>query len=147
MAKKRISFVLALQTGQFNSALTMAQKKLMRVSGQMKRIGSSMSRNITMPFIAIGAAGAKMTIDFDNNMTKIQTLVGATASEVQAFRKDVMALSGQTAQAPADLADGLFFLTSAGLKGANAMETLEAVSKGVAIGLGEQTLLLPDYPE
>lgn len=139
MAKKRISFVLALQTGQFNTALTMAQKKLMRVSGQMKRIGSSMSRNITMPFIAIGAAGAKMTIDFDKNMTKIQTLVGATASEVNAFRKDVLKLSGQTAQAPADLADGLFFLTSAGLKGANAMETLEAVSKGVAIGLGEQT--------
>jgi TP901 family phage tail tape measure protein len=139
MAKKRISFVLALQTGQFNTALTMAQKKLMRVSGQMKRIGSSMSRNITMPFVAIGAAGAKMTIDFDKNMTKIQTLVGATASEVNAFRKDVLKLSGQTAQAPADLADGLFFLTSAGLKGANAMETLEAVSKGVAIGLGEQT--------
>lgn len=138
MAKKRISFVLALSTGQFNSALTMAQKKLNRVSGQMKRIGSTMTRNITMPFVAIGAAGAKMAIDFDKNMTKIQTLVGATASEVNDFRKDVLKLSGQTAQAPADLADGLFFLTSAGLKGANAMETLESVSKGVAIGLGEQ---------
>lgn len=138
MAKKRISFVLALQTGQFNTALTMAQKRLMRVSGQMKRIGSQMSRNITMPFVAIGAAGAKMTIDFDKNMTKIQTLVGATANEVNKFRQDVLQLSGQTAQAPAELADGLFFLTSAGLKGANAMQTLEAVSKGVAIGLGEQ---------
>ena len=108
MAKKRISFVLALQTGQFNTALTMAQKKLRRVSGQMKKIGSSMTNNITLPFVAIGAAGAKMAVDFDNNMTKIQTLVGVSAGEVANFRKEVMALSGKTAQAPAELADGLF---------------------------------------
>ena len=50
-----------------------------------------------------------------------------------------MKLGGETAQAPAELADGLFFLTSAGLRGANALSTLEAVSKAVAIGLGEQT--------
>ena len=139
MAKKRISFVLALSTGQFSTALTMAQKKLTRVSKQMKNVGSTMSRNVTAPFVAIGAAGAKMAIDFDKNMTKIETLVGLTGQEVNAMRGEVMKLSGATAQAPAELADGLFFLTSAGLRGANAMETLEAVSKGVAIGLGEQT--------
>jgi TP901 family phage tail tape measure protein len=138
MAKKRISFVLALQTGQFNTALTMAQKKLGRVSRQMKKIGSTMTNNVTLPFVAIGAAGAKMAVEFDDNMTKIQTLVGVSADEVSKLRKEVVALSGKTAQAPAELAEGLFFLTSAGLEGANAMETLEQVSKGVAIGLGEQ---------
>ena len=138
MGKKRISFVLALQTGQFNTALGMAQKKLGRVSRQMKKIGSSMTNNVTLPFVAIGAAGAKMAVEFDDNMTKIQTLVGVSADEVKNFKNEVMALSGKTAQAPAELAEGLFFLTSAGLEGANAMETLEQVSKGVAIGLGEQ---------
>lgn len=138
MGKKRISFVLALQTGQFNTALGMAQKKLGRVSRQMKKIGSSMTTNVTLPFVAIGAAGAKMAVEFDNNMTKIQTLVGVSADEVKNFKNEVMALSGKTAQAPAELAEGLFFLTSAGLEGANAMQTLEQVSKGVAIGLGEQ---------
>ena len=101
MAKKRISFVLALSTGQFNTALTMAQKKLLRVSGKMKQIGSTMSANVTAPFIAIGAAGAKMAVDFDKNMTKIETLVGLTAKEVNAMRGEVMKLSGETAQAPA----------------------------------------------
>ena len=139
MAKKRISFVLALSTGQFNTALTMAQKKLNRVSKKMQAVGTTMSRNVTAPFVAIGAAGAKMAVDFDKNMTKIETLVGLTGQEVNAMRGEVMKLAGSTAQAPAELADGLFFLTSAGLRGANAMETLEAVSKGVAIGLGEQT--------
>ena len=104
----------------------------------MKTIGRSISTSFAIPFAAIGVAGAKMAVDFEKNMTKINTLVGISAKEVNEMSKEVMNLSGATAQAPADLAEGLFFLTSAGLRGANAMETLEAVSKGVSLGLGEQ---------
>ena len=71
-------------------------------------------------------------------MTKIQTLVGVSAGEVAKLKEEVKDLAGTTAQSPVELADGLYFLTSAGLDSASAMEALEAVSKGVAVGLGEQ---------
>lgn len=134
-----LNVVINAVTSPLFRGLKIAQKRLVAFGTKMKAIGRSISMSFTLPFAAVGVAGAKMAIDFEKNMTKINTLVGLSAKEVNAFSKDVMRLAGETAQAPAELADGLFFLTSAGLRGANAMETLEAVSKATAIGLGEQT--------
>ena len=133
-----LNVVITAVTSPLFKGLARASKRLIAFGGQMKAVGRSISMSFALPFAAIGVAGAKMAIDFEKNMTKINTLVGISVKEVNAMSAEVMKLSGATAQAPADLADGLFFLTSAGLRGANAMATLEAVSKGVAIGLGEQ---------
>ena len=134
-----LNVVINAVTSPLFRGLARASKRLIAFGTKMKAIGRSISMSFTLPFAMVGVAGAKMAIDFEKNMTKINTLVGISAKEVNEFSKDVMKLGGETAQAPADLADGLFFLTSAGLRGANALGTLEAVSKAVAIGLGEQT--------
>ena len=134
-----LNVVINAVTKPLFRGLNRASKRLTVFGTQMKAVGRSITTSFSVPFAAIGVAGAKMAIDFEKNMTKINTLVGVSAKEVNQMSKEVMSLSGATAQAPAELADGLFFLTSAGLRGANAMETLEQVSKGVAIGLGEQS--------
>ena len=134
-----LNVVINAVTGPLFRGLSKAGKRIAVFGAKMKSVGRSISTSFTLPFAAIGVAGAKMAIDLQKNMTKINTLVGISADEVNKMQGEVMKLSGATAQAPADLANGLFFLTSAGLRGANAMSTLEQVSKGVAIGLGEQT--------
>jgi TP901 family phage tail tape measure protein len=134
-----LNVVINAVTSPLFRGLNKASKRLTRFGGQMKAIGRSITTSFSLPFAAISVAGAKMAIDFQKNMTKINTLVGISSKEVNELSKDVMRLSGETAQAPEQLAEGLFFLTSAGLRGANAMETLEAVSKATAIGLGEQS--------
>tara|TARA_R110001583_G_scaffold41335_2_gene131603 strand:+ start:8728 stop:11376 length:2649 start_codon:yes stop_codon:yes gene_type:complete len=134
-----LNVVINAVTSPLFKGLAIAQKRMVAFGTKMKAIGRGISMSFTLPFAMIGVAGAKMAIDFEKNMTKINTLVGISAKEVNEMGQEVQKLAGETAQAPAELADGLFFLTSAGLKGANAMSTLEAVSKGVAIGLGEQT--------
>lgn len=134
-----LNVVINAVTSPLFKGLAVAQKRMVAFGTKMKAIGRGISTSFALPFAAIGVAGAKMAIDFEKNMTKINTLVGISAKEVNEMGQEVQKLAGETAQAPAELADGLFFLTSAGLKGANAMSTLEAVSKGVAIGLGEQT--------
>ena len=133
-----LNVVINAVTAPLFRGLNKASKRLVAFGGKMQAVGRSISMSFSLPFAAVGVAGAKMAIDFEKNMTKIKTLVGISGKEVNEFSKQVMGLSGATAQAPAELAEGLFFLTSAGLRGANAMETLESVSKGVAIGLGEQ---------
>ena len=136
---KHVSIFFKADTKGFQSGLDKMSKSMARFGRQTQKLGKSITRNFSVPFALAGGAAVKMAADFDTSLTKIRTLVGASASQVNDFRESVLELSGTTAQAPKDLADGLFFLTSAGLKGANAMETLEQVSKGVAIGLGEQT--------
>ena len=133
-----LNVVINAVTSPLFRGLARAGKRIAAFGARMKAVGRSISMSFSLPFAAVGVAGAKMAIDFEKSMTKINTLVGISGKEVGEFSKEIMALSGKVAQAPADLAEGLFFLTSAGLRGANAMETLEQVSKGVAMGLGEQ---------
>ena len=133
-----LNVVINAVTAPLFRGLARAGKRIAAFGARMKAVGRSISMSFSLPFAAVGVAGAKMAIDFEKSMTKINTLVGNSGKEVGEFSKEIMALSGKVAQAPADLAEGLFFLTSAGLRGANAMETLEQVSKGVAMGLGEQ---------
>ena len=72
-------------------------------------------------------------------MTKIRTLVGASAEELKAYEKDVLSLSSTTGIAADQLAEGLFFITSAGLSGQEAIDALAVSAKAAAMGLGEMT--------
>ena len=140
MASKSIgmlNIVFGADLRGFERAMKKAQKGLKKFGTKMKKIGGNLSRNVTMPLLAVGGASAKMALDFQKSMTKINTLVGVSAEEVEKLKKSVLALSGKTATAPNELAEGLYFLTSAGLNSKDAMEALEQVSKGVASGLGE----------
>ena len=142
MASKSIGYlniVFGADLRGFERAMKKAQKGLKKFGSKMKRIGGNLSRNVTMPLLAVGGASVKMALDFQKSMTKINTLVGVSAGEVEKLKKSVLALSGKTATAPNELAEGLYFLTSAGLNSKDAMEALEQVSKGVASGLGEST--------
>ena len=128
---------LGAKTAGFDKAMKRASARVKRFGRSMKRVGSNMTRNFTMPIALIGVASVKMALDFEKSMTKVNTLVGVSKGEVEKLKKSVLELSGTTATAPDELAEGLYFLTSAGLSGADAMEALEQVSKGVASGLGE----------
>ncbi|BCV00221.1 MAG: hypothetical protein CM15mV33_840 [uncultured marine virus] len=45
--------------------------------------------------------------------------------------------ASETGRGPQELADAMFFIASAGLRGATAMEVLNASAKAAAIGLGQ----------
>ena len=117
------------------------ESKLDKFQKKAASVGKSMTLKLSAPILGAGAASFKMAADFEKSMTKITTLVGISAKEVKAMEKDVMALAGETAQAPKDLADAMFFITSAGLRGAAATETLEAAAKAAAVGLGEASTI------
>ena len=136
---KTLSVYLNLQSKAFQTGLRKTERSLKKFGSTMSNIGSQMTSAITLPMVAAGAGAIKLASDFESSMTKIQTLVGLPASEVENLKNQVLDLAGETAQAPKSLADGLYFLTSAGLDSESAMKALESVSKGVASGLGEQT--------
>ena len=120
-----------------NTALTGASARLRQFSSRAKALGSSLTTSLTLPLALIGGASVKMALDFDKSMTKIKTLVGIASDEVDAMGGAVKRLAVDTGVNANDAADALFFITSAGLRGADAMAVLEASSKASAIGLGE----------
>lgn len=141
MGDSTMNVKLGANTSQFNKKLNAASKKMKKFGKSVSNVGSSMTRMFTGPILLAGAASVKMSMDFQKSMTKIQTLVGKTGEEIDVMKKGIMDMSLETAKAPVELAEGLYFLESAGLRGANAMETLEAVAKGSASGLGDMEAL------
>lgn len=135
----RINTLVTANTTQFHAAMAKAQTRAGKFAAAAGAAAKAASGPLTMGLLAVGGAAVKAATDFDDSMTKIESLVGIAGAEVDAMKESVRDLSGRTAQAPAQLADAMFFIQSAGLRGATAMETLEASARAAAVGLGDVT--------
>jgi TP901 family phage tail tape measure protein len=85
---------------------------------------------------AVGVASVREAAQFETTFAKIQGLVGLTADEIADLEKAARDLGPQFGKSGNEAAEALFFITSAGLRGASAVDVLEASLKGSAIGLG-----------
>lgn len=85
---------------------------------------------------AVGAT-IGMATGFEASMAKIVGLVGISREQVNAWSDDIIKLAPTVAKAPQELADALFFITSAGLRGADALDALRASARASTAGLGE----------
>ena len=122
-------------------ALGRAEARLRRSGRKLASIGSELTQSISVPILAIGVGAVKLATDFEESMTKISSQVGIAVDEVKEMQKGVLSLAGQTARAPKELADAMFFIQSAGQRGSQALETLEFSAKAAAIGLGETKVI------
>ena len=74
---------------------------------------------------AIGAVAVKSAVDFQTQMTKIQTQAGASATQVKQLSTAVLQLAPTTQQGPMQLAEALYHLKSVGMDNAQAMMRAE----------------------
>jgi len=137
--------VLELRTDgvKFDRGLKTAHKRAIaldktfkRVGQNLTRFGKSLSMSLTLPLAAFGAAAVKMSADFDKALSQIVGLVGVSRKQVDLWRKDLLDLAPLLGKSPKELAEAMFFVTSAGLRGAEAMDTLVASTKAAVAGLG-----------
>lgn len=107
------------------------------VGHRMSRAGRSLTRGLSLPLVGLGIGAGKLALDFEDAFSRISALSNASEEDIRSWRGEVLELSGETAKAPAELAEALFFLSSAGLDASQIMPTLEASAKAAAAGLGE----------
>jgi TP901 family phage tail tape measure protein len=108
-----------------------------RFAASAGRVGTTLTKTLTLPLLGIGVLAGKLAVDFESSMSKIQGLVGLSANQVDRMKQSVLNLSGETTRAPVELSEALFFITSAGLRGKDALGALEFSAKAAAAGLGE----------
>lgn len=109
-------------------------KRLDRIGGGLTRTGGVITRRVTLPLLAIGGAAAKMSMDFEEAMEKIETQAGAPEGEIKRLNQSVLDLGRQGVHGPVALAEALFFAESAGFRGAKAMDILKLASQGAMVG-------------
>ena len=140
MAKRTIASTnisIGANLSGLQRGLKIAQRSLRKFGGQAKRIGSSITSNVTLPFAAAGAAGVKLATDLEGSFSKIENLVGITGKALDDFKTSVKNVSSETGKSQQELSEAIFTISSAGLRGAEATEVLERSAKASAIGLGD----------
>lgn len=130
---------IAAFTRSFSDPRAMAgyQARLKSVGQTADEVGSKLTRNLTLPVLAASAVSVKMAQDFNKSFTTMTSLAGVTTDELAGLKEEVKALASETGRSPQELAEALYFIRSAGLEGADAMDALQASAKGAAIGLGD----------
>jgi len=108
-----------------------------QVGSAMTQVGTRMTAAITVPILGVAGAATKMGADFESTMTQINTLVGVNQDQVKSWSRDLLKLGPEVGKSPRELAEALFFVTSAGLRGQEAIDTLTFSAQASAVGLGE----------
>ena len=115
------------------------QRQLSRgISGPLREVTGIVGTGLAA---AVGSAiGAGQAFGgFETSLQQIVGLVGVAQEEVDAMGESIKNLGPEVGAGPEELADALFFVTSAGLRGSDAMDTVEQSARAAAAGLGDIT--------
>ncbi|HEX5558149.1 MAG TPA: hypothetical protein VFX13_11075 [Gaiellales bacterium] len=75
---------LSAALGRGSAELTGFQRSADRVGRTLTTTGRTLSRNLTLPIVAVGAASVKMALDYDTAINHVQALTGASAKQTKA---------------------------------------------------------------
>lgn len=112
-----------------------------RIGAAMRQVGDQLTQNVTAPLVAVGVASGKMAMDFQESMQHIVGLVGVSQQQVNAWSQELQAMGPQVGKGPKELADALYFVTSSGLQGAEAIDAVNQSARAASAGLGSTQIV------
>lgn len=100
----------------FGDKSATAEQKLNGLSSAFKTTGGLLSRNVTLPIVGVGAAAVKTATDFEQGMSQVQALSGATGSDFEALRDKAIEMGAKTKFSARESADAFTYMAQAGWK-------------------------------
>ena len=98
MAEKNLSIKLSLNDKQFQSSLKKSMRSMKKFGGNMKSFGQTLSRNVTLPIVALGAASvaafdqqAKALAQVEAGLMSTGNAAGFTSAQLQKMAADLQA--------------------------------------------------------
>lgn len=123
-------------------------QKIQSVGRAMTSVGSTLTKTVTGPVVAIGAAAVKTTADFDESMSKVQALSGATGKDFDALRTKARQMGASTKYSAGESADALSYMALAGWDTNQMLDGLDGVMNLAAasgMDLAEASDIVTDY--
>lgn len=136
-ASKVLSGVAASATAM-EGEVTAAGAALEKAGKSMSSVGSTMTRDITVPIAGLAAVSGKMAYDFNNQMELLHTSAGIPQDAIKGLSDSVLSLAGETGQAPEQLAAGLYHVASAGAGiwgTSQQLDILKVAAEGANLGM------------
>lgn len=104
----------------------------------LRQSATLMKYTVAGAFMNIGQAAIQASRNFELSFSRIKGLVAISTDSIETMKKSVLEMATDTTRGPEELADALYFITSAGLRDAAvAMDVLNVSARAAAAGLGE----------
>jgi phage tail tape measure protein, TP901 family, core region len=104
-----------------------AGTKLKSVSEITGKIGKEMSAKVTLPIVAAATAAIKLGNDFEQQMSKVKAVAGATGAEFSKLNDLALELGASTAFSASEVAMGMENLASAGFTSTEIMSAMSGM--------------------
>lgn len=108
---------------------TKVGKNLQTIGGSLTSAGKSLTKNVTVPIVAAGAAVIKTSADFESAMSKVQALSGATGSDFDALRDKAIEMGAKTKYSASESAEAFQYMALAGWGANDMLAGIEPVLK------------------
>lgn len=112
-------------------------EKVQKAGEKVKDAGSGMTKKVTAPILAAGAASAKMAMDFEDSMAKVSTIADATEVPMDEMQKAILDLSNQTGISAEEIAQNVYDSISAGQKTGDAVNFVSNSTKLAKAGFAD----------
>ncbi|EDW22550.1 phage tail tape measure protein [Bacillus pumilus] len=124
---------LSLESSQFSAGVSQAESQMNQMSNSAKSLSTQMGI-VQTAALAVGGAvvagigvSVKTAADFEQAMSKVQSISGATGQDFEALRKVAMDLGESTKFTATEAAQGLQYLAMAGFSVKDQIGSLPAV--------------------
>ncbi|MEJ8546632.1 phage tail tape measure protein [Brevibacillus borstelensis] len=119
---------------KLSETLNAAGQKLKDVGSKLTSIGKDLSAKVTAPIVGLGTAAVATVSKFDDGMSKVQAITGATAAEMEKLRQQAKDLGRDTRFSASEVADAYNYLGMAGWKTNQILEATPAMLNLAAAG-------------
>jgi len=118
-----------------NTRMKALGESVKKVGTQMSSLGRSMSLKMTLPITAFGALSLKASMDFNEGMANVATLIPGNIKRVEELKKAVQDMAIRTGKSTDIMAEGLYQVISAFGDTADTTEMLEINAKAATAGV------------
>ncbi|MCD3212038.1 phage tail tape measure protein [Clostridium botulinum C/D] len=91
-------------------------EKLQGYGEKAKNIGSTLTTHVTMPIAALAAGAAHVGMNFEEGMSKVSAVSGATGSDLEALKSKAEEMGSKTKFSATEASEGLLYMSMAGWK-------------------------------
>lgn len=149
---------LKLEMGEFTNNLNVAQQQVSATAQSfngitsagkaLQGVGAAMTAGITVPVIAVGKAAIDAGMAFQESMSKVKALSGATSSDMEKLEATAREMGATTIYSAKDAADALGYMALAGWDANQSMSALPGVLNLAAasgMDLAQASDMVTDY--
>lgn len=113
------------------------------LSNALQKTGSSLTRNVTLPLVGVGAAAVKTAADFEQGMAEVKAISGVAGEDFKKLEDKAMEMGAKTKFSATESAEAFKYMAMAGWDANDMLNGIEGIMN-LAAASGEDLAMVSD---